>query len=583
MNKDSTLRLSKRLLRTYIRPYAWQLVGALIMMAMAAACTATLAKLMEPVLDDIFVAKDQARLVQISIVIMGVFLVKGFSTYGQAVAMGYVGQNIIADIQRKLFGHLMASDLDFFNKSSTGMLVSRFTHDVNLLRGTVSTVMTGVGKDALTLIFLIAVMFYQDWFLAFISFFVFPVAILPIVKIGKKMRKVSTNTQEEMGTFTGHLDQTFQEMRHIKAYQMEDQETQRAHGLIDELFRLVYRSTRIKAASKPIMETLGGVAIVVVIFYGGSQVIEGTRTTGTFFSFITALLLAYEPMKKLANLNANLQEGLSAAQRVFAMLDQTAKIKDKKNAKPLKITKGTIEFKQVTFSYNEDGKALDKVSLKIPAGKTAALVGPSGGGKSTLLNLIPRFYDVTTGKILIDNQDVRDITLQSLREASALVAQEVGIFDQTVLQNIAFGKPGTSTKKVIEAAKYAAAHDFIEKLPQGYDTILGERGVMLSGGQRQRIAIARAILKDAPILLLDEATSALDTESEKQVQQALHNLMENRTTLVIAHRLSTIVEADIIFVMVDGKIVEQGTHQALLKKAGHYARLYDLQFAKEAA
>jgi len=578
----STSYLFRRLLREYVRPYAGRLAVAVIFMAVAAACTAAMAKLMEPVLDDIFVAKDQSKLLWISGAILGVFVLKGVSTYFQDVLLSFVGQKIIADMQKQLYEHMMRADLAFFHKSSTGSLISRFTNDVNLLRSAVSRTITSLGKDTLTLVFLVAVMFYQDWVLATLSFFVFPVAILPIVKIGKKMRKVSTSTQEEMGSFTAHLDQGFENIRHIKAYQMETSESVRAHSLIDQLFSLLYRATKIKAVSKPIMETLGGLAIVIVVFYGGSQVIQDTRSTGTFFSFITALLLAYEPMKKLSNLNAILQEGLSAADRLFRLLDAPASIQDKNAAQNLTLEKGAIEFKDVTFSYEEDN-AVEKISLKIPAGKTVALVGPSGAGKSTLLNLIPRFYDVDSGKIIIDGQNIQDITLESLRGSIGLVAQEVGLFDQSVAQNIEYGRPGASQEKIEEAAKQAAAHDFIMDLPDGYDTVIGERGVSLSGGQRQRLAIARAILKDAPILLLDEATSALDSKSEQHIQQALKHLTKGRTTLVIAHRLSTIMDADIIYVLKGGRLVEFGKHADLIDQDGIYAQLYQLQFAAQAA
>jgi len=578
----STGRLARRLVGRFVRPYTRYLVMALIMMAIAAACTASLAKLMEPVLDDIFVNKDYSKLRLITILIFVVFLVKGISTYGQAVLLDFVGQRVIADLQKKMFCHLIGVELAYFSTQSTGTLISRFTNDVNLLKSSVSTVLTGLGKDVLTLIFLVAVMFHQDWMLGIMAFFVFPIAILPIVKIGKKMRKYSTNTQEYVGALTTHLDQTFQDMRTIKAYRLEGMKSDFAVKLIEKVFGLTYKATRVRLASRPIMETLGGLAIVIVIGYGGMQVIDGTRSTGSFFSFITALLLAYEPMKRLANLNANLQEGLAAAQRVFAVLDHHPQISSKPGAPDLTVTKGNIQFKDIQFSYVKE-RAVNGVSLEVPAGQTVAVVGPSGSGKTTLMNLIPRFYDVDDGALLIDGQDVRDVKLASLRANIALVSQEVGLFDVSVRQNIAFGKPEASQKEIEDAAKAAAAHEFIMQLPNGYETVAGENGMNLSGGQRQRIAIARAFLKDAPILLFDEATSALDTASEQAVKQAMAELSKGRTTVMIAHRLSTIMQADLICVIVDGRVVEKGTHAELVKHDGVYANLYHMQFKDEAA
>ena len=578
----STQALVGRLLRDHVRPYAGRLALALVLMAIVAASTATLAKLMEPVLDQVFTNRDPAALRQVALVVLVVFAVKGLASYGEAVLMNGVGQRIIADLQAALFGRLIHADLAFFNDTATGSLISHFTNDANLLRGAVSNSLTGIGKDTLTLVALVGVMFYQDWLLALIAFFAFPTAVLPIRKLGKRMRKVSTSTQLELGRFTTLLDQVFQGARHVKAYGMEQAETTRASALIDRLYRLAFKAGKVRAASHPIMETLGGIAIVAVILYGGAQVIEGARTTGTFFSFITALLLAYEPVKRLANLNNSLQEGLAAAQRLFASLDAEPQIRDAADARPLEVARGEVRFERVSFGYRTGSAALDEISLTVPAGKTAALVGPSGAGKSTILNLIPRFYDVGAGRVTIDGQDVRKVTLASLRGAIGLVAQEVGLFDDSVRANIAYGRPAASEAEIVAAARAAAAHDFITALPEGYDTPVGELGIKLSGGQRQRLAIARAMLKDAPILLLDEATSALDTESERQVQAALRLLMRGRTVLVIAHRLSTVVDADIIYVIEAGRVVEQGSHAELLARGGAYARLHALQFSEQA-
>ncbi len=546
-------------------------------MSVAAAATAANAWLMEPVLDDVFVRRDATMLYLVPLAVVGAALAKGGATYAQALIMTRIGQRIIADLQVKLFGHLMRADLSFFHDTPTGSLISRFTNDVAMMRGAVTQALTGIAKDLLTVVFLVALMFYQDWQLALLAFFVFPVAILPIVRIGRRMRKVSTNTQAEIGTLASLLDETFQGARHVKAYGMEQRETERAATVIENLYRLTMKGTRTRAASHPIMETLGSLAIALVIFYGGSQVIAGATTPGVFFSFITALLLAYQPVKNLANLNASLQEGLAAAARVFSLLDRQAKIQDRPGARPLAAGPGEIRFEGVNFSYAPDAPALEGVSLAIPAGKTVALVGPSGGGKSTLLNLIPRFYDVDSGRVTIDDHDVREVTIASLRARIALVSQEVSLFHDTVRANIAYGRAGANESDIRRAAALAGAAEFIDALPQGYDTLVGERGAKLSGGQRQRIAIARALLKNAPILLLDEATSALDSESERAVQTALATLMQGRTTLVVAHRLSTIVDADIIYVVDGGRIVEHGRHAELLARGRTYARLHALQ------
>jgi len=497
------------------------------------------------------------------------------------VLMTRVGQRVIADVQIALFARLMRADLAYFHANPTGTLISRFTSDAALLRGAAANVLAGIGKEAVTVVFLVGVMFYQDWLLALVSFFVFPLAIHPIVGIGRRIRRVTANTQAEIGQFTTLLNQTFQGARHVKAYGMEQYEERRAGGLIERLFALIDRGARTRSRASPMMETLGGTAIAIVILYGGHQVISGARTPGALFSFITALLLAYQPLKSLANLNASLQEGLAAAQRIFEVVDVEPTIRDRPGARPLRISGGEIRFDNVSFGYVPGAVAIDGISLTIPAGRTVALVGPSGAGKSTILNLIPRFFDVETGSIAIDGQDVRLVTLASLRGAIALVAQEVSLFDDTVRANIAYGRFGASMQEIEVAAQAAAADAFIRELPQGYDTLVGEHGIRLSGGQRQRIAIARAMLKNAPILLLDEATSALDSESERQVQTALRTLIRGRTTLVIAHRMSTVHLADLIYVIDRGVVVESGRHQELLSRNGLYARLYAMQLSEE--
>jgi subfamily B ATP-binding cassette protein MsbA len=569
------------LVREFMRPHARRIALAALLMGLAAASTALRAWLMQPVLDRIFVGRDGSLLWLLAGLALTLAVAKGLCDYGSAVQMIRVGQRIIADVQKALFARLMRADLAYFHAHPTGTLIARFTSDAVLLRGAAANVLGGMGKDAVTVAFLVAVMFYQDWLLGLVSFFVFPLAIHPIVGIGRRIRRVAANTQAEIGQLTTLLNQTFQGARHVKAYGMEAYEERRAVGLFERLFALIVRAGRTRSRASPMMEALGGAAIAAVILYGGHQVIVGARTPGALFSFITALLLAYQPLKNLANLNASLQEGLAAAERVFEVVDIEPTIQDRPGAKPLRITGGEIRFDSISFGYASGAVALDDVSLTVPAGRTVALVGPSGAGKSTILNLIPRFFDVSEGSIAIDGQDIRSVTLASLRGAIALVAQEVSLFDDTVRANIAYGRFGASEAEIEAAAQAAGASGFIDELPEGYDTLVGEHGVRLSGGQRQRIAIARAMLKDAPILLLDEATSALDSESERQVQAALRALMRGRTTLVIAHRLSTVQGADLICVVDRGHIVEIGGHEELLGAGGLYSRLHAMQFADQ--
>ena len=570
-----------RLARESIRPYVGWIVAAIICMALVATATAASAWLMKPVINDVFFAKNETLLWIIAAAVFITFAIKGLANYGQSVLMSYVGQRIITDTQHRLYAHLTRMELGFFHDNPTGNLISRFTIDINMMRAAVSNALTGLGKDFLSLIGLVGVMFWQDWQLGLIAFVVFPVAVIPIARLGKRMRKVTVNTQEEMGQFTTLLEQTFQGARVVKSYGMEEYEKSRVRAIAERVFSLVFKAARVRSLASPIMESLGGVAITLVITYGGFRVIHDNMNPGSFFSFITALLLAYEPMKRLANLNATLQEGLAGAQRLFQLLDREPTIQEKPNTKALAITGGGIKLKDVHFSYVTGQAALADMSFDVPAGKTVALVGPSGAGKSTILNLIPRFYDVDSGRITIDGTDIQDVTFESLRGAMALVSQEITLFDDTIRANIAYGRPDASEDEIIEAAKNAAAHDFIMEMPVGYDTYVGERGTKVSGGQRQRLAIARAMLKNAPILLLDEATSALDTESERHVQSALTELMHGRTTLVIAHRLSTVMDADLIHVINQGKLVESGSHTELIAQDGIYARLYQLQFRDE--
>ena len=572
--QHSSRALIGRLLREHIRPYAKQAVLAVLCMVVIALATGANAWMIRPALDQIFIEKNRQMLNVIPLVVLAIGVVGAAANYGNMFFMRYVGQHMVADMQLRLFTHLVRSDIGLFHEQSSGRLISRFTNDINLLRNAFTTVLTALAKGTLTTGFLIGIMFYQNWKLAVLSTFAFVFAIHPLIRLGKRMRKISTRTQGSLGDFTITLDEIFHGVRTVKSYNREDWEVRRAGAMISTLSALYLKAARVQAASTPLMEVLSGVSIALVIWYGGSQVLSGETTPGAFTSFIAAFLMAYKPVRSMSGMSGTLQEGVASANRLFNVLDTPPAITDRPGAVELQVRTGQIEFSNVTFRYGEDAAGVHGVSLNVPAGKTAALVGLSGGGKSTLMNLLLRFYEVNAGTIRIDGQEIRDVTLQSLRRNMAYVPQESMLFDDTIRANIAYGREGATDAEIVAAAVNAAADEFIGKLPHGYDTMIGAHGVRLSGGQRQRIAIARAMLKDAPILLLDEATSSLDNESERSVQLALKKLMQGRTTLVIAHRLSTIVGADIIYVVEHGRVIESGSHRELMEKQGKYFQLY---------
>ena len=546
-------------------------------MLFVSAATSGSAFLVKPVLDDVFFKKDLVMLKLIPLAIVGIFILKGIFDYGQAFLMSYVGQRIIADLREKIYNHIQSLSLSFFTRNPTGVLMSRILNDVNMIQGAVTDSVTGLLKDCFTLIGLVAVIFYRDWKLALVALVVFPVAVYPIVKFGRKLRSYSTRSQSAMANITTILLETITGTRIVKAFNMEDHERERFAKENRRLFGILVKSVRVRAISHPLMEFLGGVGIAFIVFYGGYNVIRGEATPGTFFSFLAALLMLYEPVKRLSGINNTVQQGLAAATRIFEVLDTVPEIHDKPGAQVLNAVSQRIEYQDVSFKYEEDW-VLKNIHLRIKVGEMVAFVGTSGGGKTTLVNLLPRFYDVTSGKVSIDGMDIRDLTTQSLRSMIGIVTQQTILFNDTVRNNIAYGKIDQPFEEIVKAAEAAYAHGFIQNLPQGYDTIIGEAGVKLSGGERQRISIARALLKNAPILILDEATSSLDSESEIEVQKALEYLMQGRTTLVIAHRLSTIRKADRIMVISNGMIVEEGTHEELLAKEGEYKKLYLLQF-----
>ena len=577
----SGLGLLRRLIAQDVRPYFPRIGLAAALMVVVAATSGVNAWLLQPAIDEIFIAHNTAMLVLLPVAAVAVALLRAAAAYGQGVLMAAVGQGIVADTQLRLYRHLINADLTYLHEVHTGKLVSSFLYDVGLLREAVSRAVTGILKDGCTVIALVVVMFVQDWRLALVSLFALPLAGIAMRKLGRKMRRAADRSQTATGLLAAHLSDTFEGVRVVKAYGMEQHETARAREAIRRRLKELMRAIRTRAAASPVMEALSGIAVAAAILYGGWQAQSGAITLGAFTAFLAALLMAYQPLKSLANLHTTLQEGIAAAERIFAMLDVAPRIRDAAAARPLKVEGGEIRFEQASFSYGGEVPALKEATLTVPAGAMVALVGPSGAGKTTLLNLIPRFYDLDAGTLSIDGQDVRQVTLASLRGAIALVSQEATLFDDTVRANIAYGRPGASEPEIIAAAAAADADGFIRALPDGYDSIVGQDGLRLSGGQRQRIAIARAMIRNAPILLLDEATSALDSESDQQVQAALRRLMRGRTSVVIAHRLSTVMAADMIFVMEAGRVVESGTHQDLLARRGLYARLHALQFAAQ--
>lgn len=573
--KAKTWPLVKRLVKNYLSAHIGLLLIAICFMVIGAAMTAAFATIIEPVMDQVLVAGNINRVWALAGGIFIIFFVRGAAGYMDTILMNKIGQSIVATIQNQLFGHFLALDLKFFHENPSGHLISRVVNDVDVLRGAVTNCLTSIGKSLITLVFLIGVMFYQDWVLAIAAFTIFPFAAIFVAWIGKRLRKMSGGIQSGQAGLSHRLSQIFQGIRLVKAYGMEGHEKRVAKHSIDKLRGLILKSVRTANLSTPVNETLVGLVVFGIIVYGGYKVSAGETTAGELLSFITAFTMSYEPMKKLARLNNSLQLGLGSADRVFDMLDRTPSVTDSDDAVEVDLSKPDIEFKNVSFQYEgETRQALNDVSLTIPGGKVTALVGRSGSGKTTIMNLIPRFFDVTSGNINVDNQDLRNIQINSLRQHIALVSQDITIFDDTVWANIGYSKEGAYQDEIIKAAIAAEADEFIRDLPQGYDTILGEDGVTLSGGQRQRISIARAILRNAPILLLDEATSALDNEAERAIQKTLSEIQKGRTTLVIAHRLSTIQSADQILVMEEGKVIERGSHDELLSLEGTYARMH---------
>ena len=574
-NREIITRLYQVLL-----PYRGKLIIAMVGMVIVAGFNAAQAYMVKPLLDEIFVNKDRVLLNILPLALLAIFFVKGIFYFIYSYLLEWVGQCVIRDLRNRLYTHLNNLSLSFFHHTPTGELISRIINDVTLLQGAVSHALIRILRDFVSVIGLLGVIFIMDWRLALMSMIFLPLAAAPIVIFGKKFRRVSTRYQKSMGDATNILHETIGGTRIVKAFCMEKEEEKRFSRQIQHLFDTLMTETKYRCLSHPMIEFLGGVGISLIIWFGGMQVLKGTSTMGAFMSFLTALIMLYEPVKGVSKINSTIQSGMAAATRIFSLLDIAPDIVEQKDAVELPPFASTIEFQDVCFSYEKNEPVLDHVNLTIRRGEVLAIVGPSGGGKTTLANLLPRFHDVDSGAVRIDGHDIRDLTLHYLRKQIALVTQQTILFNQTVRNNIGYGTRDASDQDIRRAAEAAFALDFIEQLPDGFDTVIGESGARLSGGQRQRISIARAILKDAPILVLDEATSALDTESERKVQKALENLMKDRTTIVIAHRLSTIKNADRIIVMQKGRLVEEGSHEELLRRNGVYEGLHNMQYAE---
>jgi len=580
-----------RILRL-LPPYKGPFLMAFVCMVGFALTNGTMAYLIGPVMKflfssdagseikfipfDLYAVPKDKMLVAIPLAIIIVAVVKGLSSYGQSFFMGYVGQGIVRDIRKKLYDHILTLPVNYFSSTPTGILISRLTNDVNLLQTTTSEAIATVLKQSLTIIVLGAVVVSLDWKLALAASVAMPLSVYPMRKLGKKMKKISTQGQVSMGAMTTLLHEAIAGIRIVKAFGMEGYESERFHGENQTYTKNQLRTIKVRAISSPLMETLGAVAFAVTIWYAAYRINHGTLKPEIFISFFASVIMFYQPIKALNGVNLNIQQGMAAAKRIFDVLDEDGEKTE--GAAILTGVNGSVEFKNVSFKYG-GALVLKDVSLKVQKGTVLAIVGSSGAGKTTFVNLIPRFYDCSNGAVLFDGADVRGFTLKSLRSQIAIVSQQVILFNDTVKNNIAYGSHERGTEEITNAAKAANAHGFISKFPDGYDTVIGEGGVRLSGGERQRLSIARAILKNAPILILDEATSSLDTEAEREVQKAITNLMEGRTTFVIAHRLSTVRNADRIIVLADGGIREMGRHDELIRGGGEYSRLYALQFA----
>jgi len=582
INETGSFETIKRIWRNYASGLTGYLTIALICNAVVALSTPALPELIRRVIDDIFVDKNENMLVILPIVAVFIMFIRALGTFGANVSINLIGQKIVGSLQKDLYLSLLKADISYINSIHSARFISNFTADSTKLRETMSSVVVNLSRNILMVLGLVGYLLWVDFKLAMIFLLVLPPAAFGLRYLGKKLRKAVRDSLEEIGTLSSLVSETLKGMRIIKAYRKESFYLTKANETIRKVVSLSMRGVRARSASAPIMEIVTGFAIAGIIYYAGGKSINADMSVGSFMAFTTAAGLLYDPLKAVANLQAMLQEGVAASHRLFPIIDNKPKVVGPINQKTITNPKGLIEFENVSFSYfdNSDDLAIDNISFVVNPGQTVALVGPSGAGKTTLLNLVPRFYDPTNGIIKIDNIDIKSLSLSTVRETSALVSQDSLIFDASIRENILFGSSDISDDVFITACKEALVDDFVQELPNGYETSAGESGLKLSGGQKQRIAIARAMIKNSPILLLDEATSSLDSEAESKVQIALEALLKEKSALIIAHRLSTIKNADMIYVFDKGKIIEKGNHDELIKVNGLYRTLFEIQFSE---
>ena len=567
----------KRLYKDYINRYLKKIFLAIIFSFVIAGSTAAVAWLLDPAIKKIFVEKNREFMLLIPIAIILAFTIKGISLYLVRTTMIKVGQSIEKEIQHALTKAIINADTQVLEKKHSGKFIGHLLFDAALIIQLVSTTILNLIKDSLTLIALLSLMFYQNWRLSLFAIIMIPLATITAKSLGKRINKITTQVQEKIGMITTYFSEILKNSKIIKTYQKEQFEFERADKFLEEAKEKGQKMGIILVRATPIMEVLTGFMIAGLIYFAATMVGDGTLEINNFFSFLAAMMLSYQPVRSLATLNIGIQQSLSGARRVLAVIDEKRKIDDNINASDLVINKANIEYKDVNFGYDTKKEILKSVNLKIEGGDIIALVGHSGAGKTTIMNLIPRFYNASSGEILIDNQSIYKVSLFSLRKNISLVSQDITLFDDTVLSNIAYADSKASKEKILEACKFSATNDFVEKLPEKYNTLIGENGVRLSGGEKQRISIARAILKNAPIILLDEATSSLDADTEHKIQEAIMYLTKNKTTIIIAHRLSTILRANKIFIIENGGVVAEGNHDHLLENSEIYKNFYNKQ------